>query len=680
MATKQLDDAVRNIKSFVAAQTTAEASDAELLGRFVAQRDESAFTALVKRHGRMVLDVALRTLGRDQDAEDVFQATFLLLARKAGSIRKRGSIASWLYGAAYRLARRAREQRAVRRAREATAAKIREPQPRVADAWQELQEVLQDALAHLPERYRTPLVLCYLEGKTQEQAARQLECPLGTARSWLARGRVLLRKRLARRGITLSVSALATALVARAAGAATGKLTTPLVQPIVKAALRFAAGSEASSLVSAEVAGLVNAGLTVMTTAKLKLAAALLIACVLLVAGFGAMTGNILGSKPDAPESQPALGPRAELRAGREHLTDQHADKFQPAENRPDGNDRFGDPLPEGTIARLGTVRFRHGGAVYCVAFSPDSKTLASAGYDHSVRLWDPATGKEIRRFVGHRDLVMDVAFSPDGKKLASASYERDRTVRVWDVATGRQLRSFNDGGGHWGHVAFSPDGKILAGGSSAHSICLWDVEKGKLLHMMDGQERSPVAVCLAFSPDGRILASGGKDGAIRLWDPTSGKELRRFKGTPKKWNHDVVFSPDGRVLASCGTEGKEAMQGKGIIHLWDMATGRELQRVPADEGSSRLSYSSDGKTLGYIGYDNKLQSMVVRRVDATTGKKVQVLPGATGGFAGSWALAPDDRTLAWSVGSAGLRRPRPRLRVAESDVLATRRLHPLPV
>jgi RNA polymerase sigma factor (sigma-70 family) len=230
MATK-LDDAVRNIKSFVAAQTTAEASDAELLGRFVAQRDESAFTALVKRHGRMVLDVAWRTLAVNQDAEDVFQATFLLLARKAGSIRKRGSVASWLYGAAYRLARRAREQSAVRSAREATAAKIRESQTCVAAASGELQDVLQDVLAQLPERYRTPLVLCYLEGKTQERAARQLACPLGTVRSWLARGRVLLRKRLARRGITLSVSALAGALVARAASA--GELAAPLAQPIV---------------------------------------------------------------------------------------------------------------------------------------------------------------------------------------------------------------------------------------------------------------------------------------------------------------------------------------------------------------------------------------------------------------------------------------------------------------
>jgi RNA polymerase sigma factor (sigma-70 family) len=147
MATKQLDKAVRNIKSLVAAQTACDASDAELLGRFLAERDESAFAALVKRHGQMVLGVGRRVLGRDHDAEDVLQATFLLLARKAGSIRKRGSVASWLYGAAYRLARRLREQNAVRRAREATAAKIREPQPRLADAWAELQEALEEILA-----------------------------------------------------------------------------------------------------------------------------------------------------------------------------------------------------------------------------------------------------------------------------------------------------------------------------------------------------------------------------------------------------------------------------------------------------------------------------------------------------------------------------------------------------
>src|SRR5262249_28844244 len=162
----------------------------------------------LRRHGPMVLGVCRRVLVRIHDAEDVFQATFMLLARKAGSIRKQESVGSWLQGAAYRLAVTAKSQAACRQAPERRAAIMSKMDNSDDSTWHELKEVLDDELGRLPEKYRTALVLSYLEGKSHEQAASQLGCPLATFRNWVARGRRLLRDRLRRRGLTLSVAAL----------------------------------------------------------------------------------------------------------------------------------------------------------------------------------------------------------------------------------------------------------------------------------------------------------------------------------------------------------------------------------------------------------------------------------------------------------------------------------------
>jgi RNA polymerase sigma factor (sigma-70 family) len=159
---------LQHIRRLVAIETASQASDAALVERFVAQRDESAFALLLKRHGPMVLRLAHRLLGQEQDAEDIFQATFLLFARKAGSIRKRQAVSSWLYGVAYRLAGRAREQRAHRKAQERRAAAMHAAKPQ-ATAWQDLQEVLEDVLAQLPENYRTPLLLVIWRAKPRSR-------------------------------------------------------------------------------------------------------------------------------------------------------------------------------------------------------------------------------------------------------------------------------------------------------------------------------------------------------------------------------------------------------------------------------------------------------------------------------------------------------------------------------
>jgi RNA polymerase sigma factor (sigma-70 family) len=234
--------------------------DGQLLARFVAARDECAFAALVHRHGPMVLGVCRRLLQHEQDAEDAFQATFLVLARRARSVVKRESVGSWLYGVAYRIALQAKVVRARRRAREKQVAEMPHPEVRPAEP-QDWLPILDRELARLPEKYRAALVLCDLEGLPRKEAASQLGVPEGTLSSRLATARQLLAKRLARYGLGLPAAALGEG-AARAVPA-------PLVDLTVNTAGQ-------SVVVSPTVSLLTNGVLKTMLLKKLKLVLALL--------------------------------------------------------------------------------------------------------------------------------------------------------------------------------------------------------------------------------------------------------------------------------------------------------------------------------------------------------------------------------------------------------------------
>jgi RNA polymerase sigma factor (sigma-70 family) len=211
--------------------------DGELLERFIAARDGSAFEELVARHGPMVLGVCRHVLIDRHDAEDAFQATFLVLARQAGTIRDRRVLGAWLHGVAYRLALRAKLDAARRRMHERQVADMAAAGPWDELAWQELRLALHEEVQRLPEKYRAPIVLCYLEGQSHEAAAAHLDWPIGTVKGRLARARDLLQARLGRRELAIPATVCVAALSRDMAVVPAG-----LRQATVEAALRFAAG------------------------------------------------------------------------------------------------------------------------------------------------------------------------------------------------------------------------------------------------------------------------------------------------------------------------------------------------------------------------------------------------------------------------------------------------------
>jgi RNA polymerase sigma factor (sigma-70 family) len=269
--------------------------DGELVRRFAADRDEAAFTALVRRHGPMVWGVCSRLACHPNDAEDAFQATFLILARKAGSLRNPESLGPWLFGVARRVALKTRHAVLRRHARECPAEDV--PAPVDDDmSWRDLRPVLDEEVGRLPEKYRLPFVLCYLEGVTNEEAARRLRCPKGTILSRLSRARERLRGRLVRRGVELSGAALATVLTANAGPAA---VPPPLVTDTVRAGLAFATGSAGAGSAVSLASGVLHS----MFLTKVKMTVATLVA--LCVVGSGA---GLLGHKADAGDP-PDKGP-----------------------------------------------------------------------------------------------------------------------------------------------------------------------------------------------------------------------------------------------------------------------------------------------------------------------------------------------------------------------------------
>lgn len=301
-----------------------------------------------------------------------------------------------------------------------------------------------------------------------------------------------------------------------------------------------------------------------------------------------------------------------------------------------------GDSLPAGARARLGTTRLRHGSEVTFVAFGPDGKTVVTAGRDNTLRVWDLANGKEIRRL----PRLKPVATKPP-RKGGKAAAEKDQVAVM--------LRRMAGGGGNY-CVALSPAGKTLAVDCGGNAIQLWDVKTGKELRQIQGPPGGLVG--LLFSPDGRKLAGQSSGRALFVWETDTGKEVAKIKPTPRPGGNNVVlffggggfsaatpgiaFTPDSKQLVAAARDYKKNNAAVGSVKFWDVATSKEVRKVPSPGGArvSTVALTPDGKTLAYA------TGGVVHLCEANTGKEVRKLQTNDGGI-GTLTFSPDGKTLA---------------------------------
>ncbi|HEY7423541.1 MAG TPA: sigma-70 family RNA polymerase sigma factor [Gemmataceae bacterium] len=637
---------LRHLRKITDPSSSSGVSDAELLERFVRSRDEAAFELLVWRHQRLVLGVCRRVLGNRHDAEDAFQATFLALARKAAAVSRRQAVASWLHTVAYRIALRARAARWKKS--DIDLATLASPGDAAADAVRrDLASVLDEEVGRLPEKYRVAVVLCYLEGKSYAEAGRQLGLAIGTLAGRLTRARALLRRRLTRRGIDVSGALLITVLCEQASSAA-----APAA--LVKAATLLAAASS-PGVTSAAVVALAEGALRSLFLGKLKLTVVALLAG-FLVAGMGLLIPAALVSPGAVSEAPPLVAPSAAGKA------------------KPVRVDDYGDPLPDGALRRLGTLRFRHGGGnIHNLLLTTDGKTLISndyygsrkvcvwelatgkllhqfpgtfesrnialsadgklvaVGQKEAIVLWELASGKEVRRFA--QADATGFAFSPDGKTLAAAGRGG---IQLWNLATGTKSTRRPWRSGSTALLAYTPDGKtLIAGQHFGSKIGLWDVASGKKRDELDAKAGDIFSFVL--SPDGATLATGSRQGGIPLWDVKTGKLVRKLRAEGRKECTGVAFSPDGKILAAI----EHDPQNQDFLSLWDVATGKELPRFKGDISFWNVVFSRDGKTL-IAGW-----SSAIRLWDVATGKEVGPTAGSPP-LAFGVTASPDGRMLAF--------------------------------
>jgi RNA polymerase sigma factor (sigma-70 family) len=405
---------IRQVRDWLAGHPGG-ARDDSLLRRFAAGHDDAAFAELVHRHGGMVVGVCQRVLGDAHDAEDAFQATFLVLVRKAATIRRAASLSCWLHGVAQRVALEARRGAARRRARERQAATSEASAAPMDATAAEFRAILDEELQRLPEKYRAPLVLHYLEGRTKEETAGALGWTEGTVSGRLARARDLLRSRLTRRGVVVSLVALSAALAQEAALAS---VSAALTAATVRLVGLYLAGESAVGANSVSVIRLTERVVRNLFLARLKIAAAVLLVS---AAALG-MAGFLYQAHADSPldKQEPPLA--AALQADRKAA--------DTATQRKPDQPLLRVPLPPRTMMT--------------VTLSADGKRLAVAPHDETtVALWDVATRKG-HTLEGNPFSVTAMAFSPDGKTLATGtgSWLPDSApgeTKLWDVASGKK-------------------------------------------------------------------------------------------------------------------------------------------------------------------------------------------------------------------------------------------------
>jgi RNA polymerase sigma factor (sigma-70 family) len=567
-----LDPVLRHIRQLADAGSLL--TDGELLEGFVLRREEAAFEALVRRHGPMVLGVGRRVLHDGDAADDVFQATFLVLARHARRLDRCSPIGGWLYTVAYRLALKAKTDVQRRRRVEAASVRRATTDPLAELTARELCCLLDEELQRLPDKYRLPLLLCSVEGKARDEAARQLGWTTAQVKAGLERGRKALLRRLERRGVTLSAVLFAAGLTQQSAVAA----TSPLVKATLKAVTLIATGQSASSTVAPSVAALVDSAMKSLAPPKLKTIVLLLLATSFLSA-FGY---RLLALVRTDGEARPiASTPQAE---GQKPKTAVH-----------------GDSLPAGALARLGTLRQRATNSH--VAVTADGKEIVTVGPELTVRRFDARTG-ELRttsQLAGPQ--VTATWLSPRGTYVLTTRYgaRKGYELDLWELASAKRVKTDSlDGGFPWG-VAFAADERTVAvadssHGSDTHCVWVWDLEHAKPRLIWSEKKANTIRYfepLVALSSDGKRLVACHLDLIIRCWEVETGKLL--WQAERRNWTPYVFLSPDGRTVVRANKIGVAG------VDLLDSATGKILEaKEPPPEALFPVGFSPDGQFMAF--------------------------------------------------------------------------------
>ncbi len=612
-----LDTVVQYVRSVAASEG---ASDGELLHSFATSDDQAAFTALVKRHGPLVLSVCKRILGNLADAEDAFQATFVVLARSAAKVPQKCSLSSWLHGVAYRTALHARRLLVRRRRHERHATSMVSINPAWEAAWREVQLLLDQEIQRLPQPYREPFVLCCLEGQSYASAAQRLGVKEGIVRSRLEEARKRLRARLSRRGVELTAVLGAAAL---APSAATAQVAATLIAKAVSAATSPVAPVSVTTLVTALTAS------SAMRTAKVGVA---------LFVAFSAMVGTIgMGAFQDRPGEQ-------ETKPLAQRASEQKAMEAEPSVAK----DIYGDPLPVGALARMGSVRLRHAGLSDYVILS-GGKTALSAGSDRVLRFWDLETGAPKRAVKLDGDLGPGncVTLAPDGQTLA-AVFKGE--VVFWETGSGKQIKTVPAPHSNVVYLYFSPDGQTLAVGRGDWQVTFleWKTGKERLIKLPvltpeNVQFNTDSTFHGSFSPDGKWFVAGAQSlQPLGIFDFKTGQEIHRLACAALT----STVSPDSKRLAVASRK-NERGEDETVIRLFDLASGKEIAKFPqgTDEGVFSLAFAPDGNRLACA------RSFRSGLLDLRAGKVVYRLPG----WQSAPTFSPDGNRLLTSGGATSL-------------------------
>jgi len=752
---------LRDVRSLFGFGVVRDLSDRQLLERFLSvdqKETEAAFTFLVERHGPMVLHVCRQVLDDSHDAQDAFQATFLVFLRRARSIRNRDSLASWLFGVALRVARRARYTAITRRFHERKAGERAQARAQATNGHSLWLAALHEEIARLPQRYREPIVLCHLEGVSTAAAAQRLSCAHGTILSRLARGRERLRGRLTQRG-RADLGGLLVA--ARAPQEATAALPSALLSSTVQAAAHVLAGRSAlSAIVPTSVVALAQGTQRMFVMTGIPVVTALLTTAVVVTAinvpatvpppahGSNAVAAEKGTQEPQekpraiaetmiqARELEDALYKilerdheftdtnwpfvikvrdvqgRSLIDTTLQHRTKGKVDQFdaliqakrallrvdverkivrlflekaeiQKLRQGPDivllDNDVLEIPIPLGNLSdtqlslralaaaspqhEIVTVNNRQ---ALSLVYSSDGKTVATAGFDGVVHLWDMIKAEPIGHLKGEKSTIRSVAFAPDGKTVACVNDAG--LVRLWDLASGRlnqTLPGLSESMRQAARtfmldaIAFAPDGHLLAvsgfGPTRAdtadrlYELRVFDLQAGQPIwsHMGRGEQ----ACSLAFAPGGTTLARAGWK-TVKLWDAKTGEPVKTL--TPTKGTiFAVAFTPDGQTLVGGGNiPTKDVDHQAGLVTLWNLTTGQIIHTLEGHTGGVHaVAVTPDGKMVASGGDSwGRLTGgspSELRLWEIGTGRLVWRVEGE-GGVVRSLAFAPDGKTLVY--------------------------------